>query len=137
MAKSVIIKNPIINSPFEEPCRHYRFDDEGITDEIANQRRVSAYFVPIAQPRKKSKEKQLTLADWTADRIEENKTVNFVRQRVQIWREGGYPAITNVTRRLLQHWKNQDVSVRPVRGGTALKGCGRTEGRGYLSWVRL
>ncbi len=27
----VVIENPIINSPFEEPTRHFKFDDEGIT----------------------------------------------------------------------------------------------------------
>jgi hypothetical protein len=25
----VVIENPIINSPFDEPNRHFRFDDEG------------------------------------------------------------------------------------------------------------
>ena len=30
-----IIENPVIHSPFEEPRRHFRFDDSGITDEIA------------------------------------------------------------------------------------------------------
>ncbi|MEL4895591.1 hypothetical protein [Crocosphaera sp. Alani8] len=29
--KQVIIENPIINSAFNEPKRHFRFDDEGIT----------------------------------------------------------------------------------------------------------
>ena len=26
----VVIENPIINSPFDEPTRHFRFSDEGI-----------------------------------------------------------------------------------------------------------
>jgi hypothetical protein len=30
----VVIENPILNSPFEEPTRHFRFSDDGITDEI-------------------------------------------------------------------------------------------------------
>ena len=34
----VVIENPIINSPFEEPTRHFRFTDEGITDEIVDGR---------------------------------------------------------------------------------------------------
>ena len=29
----VAIENPIINSPFDEATRHFRFSDEGITDE--------------------------------------------------------------------------------------------------------
>ena len=49
----VVIENPIINSPFDEPTRHFRFTDEGITDEIDEGRRISSYFVPIARPKKK------------------------------------------------------------------------------------
>jgi type III restriction enzyme len=71
MARQVLIENPVINTPFGEPTRHFRFDDEGITDEIVEQRRASCYFVPIARPR--SKGKQLSLdAEWTQDRAEEN-----------------------------------------------------------------
>jgi type III restriction enzyme len=106
--RQVVIQNPTINSPFEEPRRHFFFDDEGITNRIVERRRVSAYFVPIAQPRKKGKGQQLTLGDWTADRIEENKTINFIRERVRMWREGGYPQITSRTRRLLEHWRRPD-----------------------------
>jgi type III restriction enzyme len=34
----VIIENPILNSPFREPTRHFKFTDEGITNEIAGGR---------------------------------------------------------------------------------------------------
>ena len=47
----VIIDNPVINSPFEEPQRHFRFADDGITDEIVSGRRWSTYFIPIAKPK--------------------------------------------------------------------------------------
>ena len=30
----VVIENPVINSPFEEPKCHFHFSDDGITDEI-------------------------------------------------------------------------------------------------------
>jgi len=40
----VVIENPILNSPFEEPNRHFRFSDEGITNEIDKTRRVSSYY---------------------------------------------------------------------------------------------
>ena len=32
--KQVIIENPVINSPYDEPKRHFKFTEEGITDEI-------------------------------------------------------------------------------------------------------
>ena len=38
--KQVVIENPVINSPFAEPVRHFKFDDDGITDEIVEARRV-------------------------------------------------------------------------------------------------
>ena len=49
----IIIENRIINSPFDEPSRHFRFTDEGITNEEVDGRRTSSYFVPIAKPKKK------------------------------------------------------------------------------------
>ena len=42
-----IIENPILNSPFCEPDRRWRFTDEGITNEIVETRRASAYFEGI------------------------------------------------------------------------------------------
>jgi type III restriction enzyme len=36
-----LIDNPVINSPFMEPQRHFRFDENGITDEIAPGQRLS------------------------------------------------------------------------------------------------
>ena len=51
--REVVIETPVINSPFDEPTRHFRFTEEGITDEIVDGRRISSYFVPIARPKKK------------------------------------------------------------------------------------
>ena len=66
----VVIENPIINSPFDEPARHFRFSNEGITDEIVDGRRTSAYFVPIARPKKKGSKQLQFDTEWTQDRIE-------------------------------------------------------------------
>jgi len=75
----VVIENPILNSPFEEPSRHFRFDDDGITDEIVDACRVSSYFIPIAQPKKKSPKQLAFDTEWTKDRIEENREINRIR----------------------------------------------------------
>ncbi|GJQ29740.1 MAG: restriction endonuclease [Phycisphaerae bacterium] len=102
----VVIENPIINSPFAAPERHYRFDEGGITSEIVSARRPSSYFVPIAQPRSRTSGQQ-TIEDWTGDRIEENPTVNQIRTRVRQWVTGRYTLDTTpVTARLLDHWTN-------------------------------
>jgi len=97
----VTIENPILNSPFLEPDRHFRFNDEGITDEVVEARRTSSYFVPIAKPRSKTKGQLVLDTEWTQDRIEENKLVNDIRRRVGIWRKGGYVGVTPTTQRLL------------------------------------
>lgn len=102
--KQVVIENPVINSPYFEPTRHFRFTDEGITNEQVEGRRVSSYFVPIARPKKKGVQLSLIETEWTQDRVEENKLVNAIRQRVALWRKGGYFGVTPVTARLLAYW---------------------------------
>src|SRR5262249_52710330 len=47
----VVIENPILNSPFKRPGRYFRFDEDGISDEIVEGRRPSSYFIPIAAPK--------------------------------------------------------------------------------------
>ena len=109
---AVTIENPILNSPYAKPTRHFRFSQEGITDEIVDARRISQYFIPIAPPKKKGP-KQLTFeTEWTADRIEENQFINRVRERVSLWRRGGYPGITRTTARLLEYWQRPDRERR-------------------------
>lgn len=103
----VVIENPILNSPFAEPSQHFKFADEGITNEIVETRRVSAYFVPIPKPKKKGKQLQFD-TEWTQDRVEENKFANRVRARVALWRQGKYLGVTKTTARLLEHWRNPD-----------------------------
>jgi hypothetical protein len=55
---TVVIGNPVINSPFDEPKRHFRFSDEGITNEIraalAAWNRGGNSLSPSAPPTEKS-----------------------------------------------------------------------------------
>jgi type III restriction enzyme len=104
--RDVLITNPVINSPFDEPDRHFRFDDDGITEDIVAGRRVSSYFMPIARTKKKQ---QLAFdTEWTNDRIEENVLVNQIRGRIDLWRRGGYTGVTPTTRRLLEYWTDPE-----------------------------
>ena len=68
MPPQVVIDDPILNSPFVEPTRHFEFGAEGITNQILTGRRPSSHFV----------------------RIEPNPVVDRIRQRVGAWRQGGY-----------------------------------------------
>ena len=104
MAKQVIIENPVINSPFEEPSRHFRFSDEGITNEIVESRRKSAYFIPVPRSKKRSQAGTLFDTEWTEDRIEENDFINQIRSRVSLWRSLGRPGMTRTTAKLIDHW---------------------------------
>ena len=102
--RQVVIENPIINSPFDEPTCHFRFSNEGITDEIVDGRRTSSYFIPIAKSKKKGSKQLQFDTEWTQDRIEENKLVNEIRRRVALWRKGGYVGVTRTTARLVAFW---------------------------------
>src|SRR5438132_6143330 len=103
----VVIENPILNSPYEEPGKHFRFSDEGITNEIVDERRVSSYFMPI--PAAKKKGRQLVFdTEWTQDRVEENKFINRMRGRVAQWRQGGHVGLTKTSRALLDYWQRED-----------------------------
>jgi type III restriction enzyme len=108
---AVTIDNPILNSPFREPTRHFRLDaDNQITKTVDPGRRGSSYFLPIAAPKKKG-------APGLYDAIEEKKTesghVNRIRQLVKTWRDQGWPDVTSVTRALLEHW-GADDRFRPL-----------------------
>ena len=108
---AVVIENPILNSPFAEPTRHFRFDEDGITDEIVEGRRRSTYFIPIAPPKKKGPQLALP-GDWTAERMQENDFINQVRGDVAAWRLAGRPGRDPVTRELLDYWTNPDRERR-------------------------
>jgi type III restriction enzyme len=84
---AVTIENPILNSPFDAPARHFTFDEQGITATVAESRRKSAYFMPIAQPRQRGAQRTFE-TEWTLDRIRETTEVNRIRERVDAWRTG-------------------------------------------------
>lgn len=77
-----LIENPVINSPFEEPRRHFRFAENGITDEILSGRRRGAYSIPIAKPKLKDAQKQAAPGLNVQHRVGENWLINDLRGRV-------------------------------------------------------
>ncbi len=105
------IENPVLNSAFQEPRRHFRFDDQGITSDIVEGRRPSSYFVPVPEARRRDGQLAM-VAEWTQDRIEENEVVERIRERVSIWRQGGYQGVTRTSRRLLEYWQTADRERR-------------------------
>ncbi|MEX2548555.1 MAG: DEAD/DEAH box helicase family protein [Chloroflexota bacterium] len=106
------IDNPVINSPFVEPQRHFVMLDGKPTGEIEERRRPSEFFVPVAQPKKKSAA-QLTLDQFgPPTKQQPNEIVNEIRQAVARWRLQGYPHTTSVTKDLLAYWQDHDRQRR-------------------------
>jgi type III restriction enzyme len=107
----VAIDNPILNSPFDEPSRHFKFDEDGITSEIAEGRRRSTYFIPIPKP--KIRGGQLSLpGDWVGERMTDNDFINRVREHVAAWRGTRYQGATAVSRDLLAYWTDPSREKR-------------------------
>src|SRR5215211_5291364 len=81
----VIIDNPILNSPYLEPTKHFRFDaNNEITSTIDQGRRGSSYFLPIAAPKKKAAPSLFD--NDIEEKKEESGHVNDIRRLVKVAR---------------------------------------------------
>jgi len=117
---------PILNSPYENPTRHWELDDEGQpTQRIVDRRRSAEFITPIPKPRRRrgqAVQQRLVLDEGKGLSTEEQQydptsTINAVRRHVDEWRQIPDPAkwrVTPETARLLQHWrKHRFGSIRP------------------------
>jgi type III restriction enzyme len=110
-----LIDNPILNSPFAAPTRHFALDDEGApTGKIVEGRRESAYVVPVAAPRhRRGRQAELDL-DEGGGKVTPNDYINEIRRYVDDWRRlaQGQWGVTHETERLLVHWRDPDAGRR-------------------------
>jgi len=88
----------IVNSPFAEPARHWSYDRENRLFTLTDGRRSAGYVV--ATEGSKSFDDPGVFV--------ELPLVNKIRGRVNDWREAGYPGVTGITKRLLEHWHDPD-----------------------------
>jgi type III restriction enzyme len=88
----------IINSPYEEPARHWRYDRQTRTFDPVEGRRPAGYVV--ASPDSKAFDDPGIFV--------EIPLVNQIRPRLKAWRDAGYPGVTGITRRLLEHWRDPE-----------------------------
>ena len=95
------VRDPILNSPFEEPKAYWHIS-EGAPAELRVGRRPALYFPPDPRPGEMAPG---TLAI-------ELKTVNSIRSRVADWRRQGYPGVSRVTRELLDWWRRDGRKQR-------------------------
>ncbi|MFZ1590399.1 MAG: DEAD/DEAH box helicase family protein, partial [Candidatus Microthrix parvicella] len=105
------LANPILNSPYFPPEQHFELGPKGPTGTVLRGRRASESFIPVPPSRKgkKADDAQVEIDfDVTGERREQNSLINDVRQRVELWRNRGYPRVTPMTRKLLEHWAGAD-----------------------------
>ncbi len=115
------VESPIINSPFSEPARHWRIE-KGKQPVPATGRRPASYFyrVPESSGRGRKSNKQLSLeGDLGIGQQEDLPLVNWLRSRVNAWRDGSvtgipYDGASAITKELLALWRG-DSSLRRQR----------------------
>jgi type III restriction enzyme len=116
--------DPILNSPYEYPNRHWELDQRGQpTQKIVHHRRLAKFITPIPAPKKQKKAPkqdqifQVESISTEQQKYDPSSLVNQVRNLVDVWRKESNPAKWNVTpetARLLQHWRHhQFAGIRP------------------------
>jgi type III restriction enzyme len=93
----------IINSPYREPEYHWKYhlSKQSFQKELG--RRPAGYFIAG----------QGSNVYNDIGQFIELPLVNMIRPRVNSWRETGYQGVTGVTRKLLDHWNNNNSRQYP------------------------
>ncbi|MEZ4701966.1 MAG: DEAD/DEAH box helicase family protein [Rhodothermales bacterium] len=116
---------PILNSPYEYPTRHWELTEDGQpTMNIIGHRRRVDLITPIPKPNKQKTARQTALVfdegkGLSSEDQQYNPTpvINALRREVDRWRmipEPGKWGVTPETARLLQHWRSHPFShIRP------------------------
>lgn len=89
----------IINSPYEEPLKHWRYERESRLFDLAEGRRPAGYVVASGDSK----------AFDDPGIFVEIPLVNKIRPRVAAWRAAGYPGVSSITKRLLDHWTDPET----------------------------
>jgi len=88
----------IINTPYAEPERHWRYERETRTFNLVKGRRPAGYVVASGESK----------AFDDPGIFVEIPLVNQIRPRVAAWRAAGYPGVSSITKRLLEHWRDPE-----------------------------
>jgi type III restriction enzyme len=96
------IDHLIINSPYEEPARHWRYDRKTRTFDLVEGRRPAGYVAASGDSQ----------AFDDPGIFVEIPLVNQIRPPVKAWREASYPGVTSITKRLLEHWQDAENFAR-------------------------
>ncbi len=124
---NLFFEKPILNSPYEQPARHWELDEQGQpTQRIMEARRRAEFITPIPKPRKRKgpvEEQTQMIFDEGKGLSNERQLydptpiINELRRYVGQWRSLVNPRdwqVTPETARLLQHWRHHNFNcVRP------------------------
>lgn len=94
--------NPIINTPYDEPCHHYDTNLDGTLNykrKLEGRRLYNPMISPV--PAKKTSQQVLNVS---IPNEAEDHLINQIRREVSMWRKADYPGITRVGKVLLTYW---------------------------------
>ena len=114
-------EEPILNSPYEKPNRHWELRNGIPTNNIVEQRRSSQYITPVPPSQQQPAQARLNLGipNLSSENQEYDPVpiINEIRRRVDQWRaipDRRRWGVTPETVRLLEHWRNQEsIGLRP------------------------
>jgi type III restriction enzyme len=99
-AGSVSSEEIIVNNPYEEPSRHWRFVP-GEPPVLVHERRKAGYY-------ERGTRRDDSFGQGVApEQFRPMTLVNDIREKVSAWRAAGYPSASPVTRLLLRHWREK------------------------------
>ena len=125
MSSTSFFRQPILNSPYDYPARHWELDGRGQpTETVVGRRRRADFITPIppAQKQKRAEQAQIDFADETGvgsagQRYAQVRVINELRRAVDDWRAVPDPSkwrVTPETQRLLRHWRHHPFQdLRP------------------------
>ena len=118
-------EQPILNSPYDHPSRHWELDEAGQpTQQIIESRRQVKFITPIPKPKRQRGAKQAALIfdegkglSTEQQQYAHAEIINGVRRQIAQWRTIPDPSqwrVTPETGHLLRHWRHHAFSgIRP------------------------
>lgn len=101
---SARIEQLIINSPYQEPAKHWVYVRESQQFTLQEGRRPAGYWRASGSNKRNYDD---------PGEFVPIELVNRIRPRVQAWRAAGYPGITGTTKKLLEHWYDREQRQFP------------------------
>tara|TARA_R110001583_G_scaffold151136_2_gene303079 strand:+ start:3013 stop:6144 length:3132 start_codon:yes stop_codon:yes gene_type:complete len=115
-------EKPILNTPYDYPCSHWKLDENGQPIKEVNRRREASYITPVPKSKKQKGARKQDAFNFDADinpegdRYDPLPYINDLRKEVDAWRnlpENEWK-VTPETAQLLKHWRGDHYTgIRP------------------------